>query len=205
VPSPRPVAPLAGRGAYAIRVRPQQPCSWERAPPGVGHHARGARHSVFLRNQISPNAGALSSHEDWESCARCPTHGEQILLGCLPQGRLAAERNATRARCTHRLPEKSDVDSRPAIIFNSRCAPIMANRSRQASMVRAFFIATSNTCVRLSIIAPIPASVPLSLAPAPRTARWVNEKYPVDGPTGAGAGHALGAGRAWLWSCDGTG
>ena len=79
MPSPRPVAPLAGRGAYAIRVRPQQPCSWESAPPGVGHHARGARHSVFLRNQISPNAGALSSHEDWESCARCPTHGEQIL------------------------------------------------------------------------------------------------------------------------------
>jgi len=27
---------------------------------------------------LCPNAGALSSHEDWESCARCPTHGEQI-------------------------------------------------------------------------------------------------------------------------------
>src|SRR6516162_11819160 len=32
-----------------------------------------------------------------------------------------------------------------------------------------------------------------------------NEKYPVDGPAGAGAGHALGAGGAWLWSCGGAG
>ena len=53
-------------------------------------------------------------------------------------------------------------DSRPAIIFNSRCAPIMASRSSQASMVRAFFIATSNTCVRLSIIAPPPCALDLT-------------------------------------------
>jgi hypothetical protein len=47
-------------------------------------------------------------------------------------------------------------DSRPsrrAINFNSWSAPIMVSRSTQASMVRAFFMATSNTCVRLSIIA----------------------------------------------------
>jgi hypothetical protein len=47
-------------------------------------------------------------------------------------------------------------DSRPsrrAIKFNSWSAPIMVSRSTQASMVRAFFMATSNTCVRLSIIA----------------------------------------------------
>src|SRR5262245_1520209 len=74
-------------------------------------------------------------------------------------------------------------DSRPAIIFNSWSAPIVASRSMQASMVRAFFKATSNTCVRLSIIASprsfrrwrttrqTPASVPASLAPARRDAR----------------------------------
>jgi hypothetical protein len=47
-------------------------------------------------------------------------------------------------------------DSRPsrrAINFNSWSASIMVSRSTQASMVRAFFMATSNTCVRLSIIA----------------------------------------------------
>src|SRR5262249_5511499 len=37
--------------------------------------------------------------------------------------------------------------------FNSWSAPIIASRSTQASIVRAFFMATSNTCVRLSIIA----------------------------------------------------
>jgi hypothetical protein len=37
----------------------------------------------------------------------------------------------------------------------------MASRSRQASMVRAFFMATSNTCVRLSIIAPPPCALDL--------------------------------------------
>src|SRR5262245_13843974 len=31
-----------------------------------------------------------------------------------------------------------------------------------------------------------------------------DEKYPVDGPAAAGAGHALGAGCAWLWSCGGA-
>jgi hypothetical protein len=35
----------------------------------------------------------------------------------------------------------------------------MASRSRQASMVRVFFMATSNTCVRLSIIAPPPCAL----------------------------------------------
>jgi hypothetical protein len=38
----------------------------------------------------------------------------------------------------------------------------MASRSRQASMVRAFFMATSNTCVRLSIIAPPPCALDLT-------------------------------------------
>ena len=141
---------MAGRGAYAIRVRPQQPCSWECAPPGVGHHTR-LRIRCSSENQISPNAGALSSHEDWESCARCPTHGEQILHS---PTRPARCRTQCYSRAVHSsAARKVRRDSRPAIIFNSRCAPIMANRSRQASMVRAFFIATSNTCVRLSIIA----------------------------------------------------
>src|SRR5215831_12400974 len=36
--------------------------------------------------------------------------------------------------------------------------------------------------------------------------KWVrNEKYPADGPADAGAGHALGTGCAWLWSCGGAG
>jgi len=47
---------------------------------------------------------------------------------------------------------KVNRDSRRAINFNSWSAPIMANRSTQASIVRAFFIATSNTCVRLSVM-----------------------------------------------------
>ena len=47
---------------------------------------------------------------------------------------------------------------------------------------------------------------PARLAPHNRAGRALrNEKYPVDGPTGAGAGHALGAGRAWLWTCGGAG
>src|SRR5215471_3313184 len=46
---------------------------------------------------ISPNAGALSSHEDWESCARCPTHGEQILHATV------ARMPPTRRRPTYRL------------------------------------------------------------------------------------------------------
>ena len=32
-----------------------------------------------------------------------------------------------------------------------------------------------------------------------------NEKYPADGPADAGAGHALGTGCAWLWSCGDAG
>src|SRR5215469_16581886 len=36
--------------------------------------------------------------------------------------------------------------------------------------------------------------------------KWVrNEKYPADGPADAGAGHALGTGCAWLWSCGNAG
>src|SRR5262245_44137234 len=69
-----------GRNSLAVEL--------ECAPPGVGwvRHARGARHSVSeersshgRQDHLRPNAGALSSHEDWKSCARCPTHGEQIL------------------------------------------------------------------------------------------------------------------------------
>src|SRR5215510_8296779 len=53
---------------------------------GVGwRHARGARHSAFsretssdsTRDHLRPNAGALSSHQNCELCARHPTHGEQ--------------------------------------------------------------------------------------------------------------------------------
>ena len=45
--------------------------------------------------------------------------------------------------------------------------------------------------------------IPRRVGAPPKEVR--NEKYPVDGPTGAGAGHALGAGCAWLWSCGGAG
>ena len=51
--------------------------AWVTTPAGLGIRicpGRGPRSKDHLR----PNAGALSSHEDWESCARCPTHGEQI-------------------------------------------------------------------------------------------------------------------------------
>ena len=126
--------------------------------PGRGSSLQGGR------DHLRPNAGALSSHEDWESCARCPTHGEQILhstVARMPPTAPARCRTQCYSRAAvHSSPSlkkgaarKVRRDSRPAIIFNSRCAPIMAKRSRQASMVRAFFIAASNTCVRLSIIA----------------------------------------------------
>jgi hypothetical protein len=72
------------------------------APPGVGHHARGARHSVFSRGRgplggrehLHPNAGTCLGFRlmrarfggpypifasRLQSSARTPTHGEQIL------------------------------------------------------------------------------------------------------------------------------
>src|SRR5262249_41443345 len=49
------------------------------------------------RDHLRPNAGALSSHEDWESCARCPTHGEQILHSTV------ARMPPTRRRPTYRF------------------------------------------------------------------------------------------------------
>jgi hypothetical protein len=50
-------------------------------PPGVGHHARGARHAISPERppreggSSPPNVIPLSSHRDRESCARRPTHG----------------------------------------------------------------------------------------------------------------------------------
>src|SRR5262249_30268376 len=46
-----------------------------RGPPRLRGSAFG--HRKAPRGGRLPNAGALSSHEDWESCARCSTHGEQ--------------------------------------------------------------------------------------------------------------------------------
>jgi hypothetical protein len=62
------------------------------APPGVGHHARGARHSVFLPRERSPGWQGASPPEcrypifasRLQSSARTPTHGEQILHRARP-------------------------------------------------------------------------------------------------------------------------
>ena len=55
-------------------------------PPGVGHHARGGRHSVFPgelppggRDHLRRMPGSLSSHQDFELCARHPTQGRNFL------------------------------------------------------------------------------------------------------------------------------
>src|SRR5262249_5125283 len=53
-----------------------------------------------------------------EAIARLPQEavgdlGSSVVARIPPTGRLAAERNATRARGTHRLPEKSDVIADP--------------------------------------------------------------------------------------------
>jgi len=50
-------------------------------------------------------------------------------------------------------------ESRCATNFNSWSAPIVDSRSTQASIVRAFFMTISKTCVRLSVI-PSPRSDP---------------------------------------------
>jgi len=62
------------------------PANW--TPPGVattprlrgsasGLPRRGPR--TGKQDHLRPNAGALSSHQDCDLCARQPTHGEQIL------------------------------------------------------------------------------------------------------------------------------
>src|SRR5262249_14466387 len=54
------------------------------APPGMGPPTpaglgircaawRGPRQWEGAKDRLRPNARALSSHEDWQSCVRCPT------------------------------------------------------------------------------------------------------------------------------------
>jgi len=55
------------------------------APPGVGW-SRHARAGLGIRCSSDANTEcrALSSHEGRDSCARCPTHGEQIFASNAP-------------------------------------------------------------------------------------------------------------------------
>src|SRR5262245_54362953 len=66
----------SGRNGLAL-----EPSGW--APPGVRLGTPRPRGSAFGLPERSgiprPYAGALSSHEDWWSSARRPTHGEQNL------------------------------------------------------------------------------------------------------------------------------
>ena len=148
------------RGCWKVGGRPAR-----RGPP----RPRGARHSVLSRERSSQQGSSPHERRYLIFASR--------LLGRLPEPRLMAHQifapDSTVARMPPRAPARCRTqcysravhssppgaarkvrrDSRPAINFNSWFAPIMTSRSTQASMVRAFFMATSNTCVRLSIIA----------------------------------------------------
>src|SRR5262249_33827886 len=69
------------------------------AARGVGgvSHAGGARPPTFPRTN-PPNAGALSSHEDWGSFARRPTHGEQNFAAATTIPSAAAGRGAAQEK-----------------------------------------------------------------------------------------------------------
>src|SRR5262249_36308957 len=70
---------------FLARAESLAPCSIK-APPGVGHHARGARHAVSPETppreggSSPPNVGNLSSHQGRETCVGRPTHERKFAV-----------------------------------------------------------------------------------------------------------------------------
>src|SRR5262245_17210910 len=76
-------------------------------PAGVGIRLSPRRGQDHLR----PDAGALSSHQNYELCARHPTHGEQIFAS--PTGRTT--RGDAGGKQLVMMVRESEIEQRPTL------------------------------------------------------------------------------------------